>query len=68
MISGTDLIKNEEETCGINEERNILRKIKGMKAKWKNHFLRKNCLLNYVIFWKDRRKDRGDRKRRKVTG
>jgi hypothetical protein len=48
-ISWTDLMKNEEETRRVIEERNILCKIKGKKANWKSHFLRKNCLLNYTI-------------------
>ena len=31
-IGWTDLMKNEEELCRVNEERNILRKMKGKKA------------------------------------
>jgi hypothetical protein len=48
-ISWTDLMKNEKEISRVNEERKMLRKVKGKKANWKSHFLRKNCLLNYVI-------------------
>jgi hypothetical protein len=42
-------MKNEEEICRANEERNILSKITRKKANWKRHFLHKNCLLNYAI-------------------
>jgi hypothetical protein len=48
-IGWTDLMKSEEEILRINEERNILRKIKGKKANRKSHFLRRNCFLNYAI-------------------
>jgi hypothetical protein len=33
----------------VKEERNILHKIKGRKANWIGHILRRNCLLKHVI-------------------
>jgi hypothetical protein len=36
-ISWNDLMKNEKEIHRVNEERYILRKIKGKKGKWKRN-------------------------------
>jgi hypothetical protein len=36
-ISWNDLMKNEEEIHRVNEERNIILKIKGKKDKWKRN-------------------------------
>jgi hypothetical protein len=36
-ISWNYRVKNEEELHRVKEERNILRKIKGRKAKWIGH-------------------------------
>jgi hypothetical protein len=44
----TDLVKNEE-LHRVKEERNILHTIKGRKAEWIGHLLRRNCLLKHVI-------------------
>ena len=33
----------------VNEERNILPTVKGKKAKWIGHIMRRNCLLKRVI-------------------
>jgi hypothetical protein len=33
----------------VQEERNILHTIKGRKANWIGHILRRNCLLKHVI-------------------
>jgi hypothetical protein len=48
-ISWTDRVRNEEVLHRIKEERNILHTIKGRKANWIGHILRRNCLLKYVI-------------------
>jgi len=34
---------------GVKEERNIQQAIKRRKAHWIGHFLRRNCLIKYVI-------------------
>jgi hypothetical protein len=48
-ICWTDRVRNEEVLHGVNEERNILHKIKRRKANWIGHILRRNCLLKHVI-------------------
>jgi hypothetical protein len=48
-ISWTDRVRNEEVLQRVNEERNILHKIKIRKANWVGHILRRNCLLKHVI-------------------
>jgi hypothetical protein len=45
----TDLVRNEELLHRVKEERNILHTIKGRKANWIGHALRRNCLLKYMI-------------------
>jgi hypothetical protein len=50
LISQLDLsVKNEEVLRGVKEEGNVLRTIKGRKAKWVGHILRRNCRLKHVI-------------------
>jgi len=48
-ISWTDPVRNEEVLLKVNEQRNILHKIKKQKANWIGHILRRNCLLKQVI-------------------
>ena len=48
-ISWTDHVRNEEVLLQVNEQRNILHAIKGRKADWTGHILRRNCLLKQVI-------------------
>jgi hypothetical protein len=47
-ISRTDRVRNEV-LHSVKEERNILHTIKGRKANWIGHILRRNCLLKHVI-------------------
>ena len=49
MVSLTDRVKNEEVLQRVNEERNILRTIKRMKANWIADILCRNCFLKHVI-------------------
>jgi hypothetical protein len=42
-------MRNEEVLHRVKEERNILHKIKIIKANWIGHILRRNCLLKHVI-------------------
>jgi hypothetical protein len=48
-ISWTDRVRNEEVLHRVKEEGNILHAIKGRKANWIGHILRRNCLLKHVI-------------------
>ena len=48
-ISWTDHVRNEEVLLRVNEQRNILHKIRTRKANWIGHILRRNCLLKQVI-------------------
>jgi hypothetical protein len=48
-FSWTDRVRNEEVLHRVQEERNILRKIKRRKDNWIGHILRRNCLVKYVI-------------------
>jgi hypothetical protein len=48
-IGWTDRVRNEEVLHRVNEERNIVHKIKRRKANWIGHILRRNCLLKHVI-------------------
>jgi hypothetical protein len=48
-ISWTDCMRNEEALHRVKEERNILHTIKGRKANWIGHILRRNFLLKHVI-------------------
>jgi hypothetical protein len=42
-------VRNEEVLHRVKEERNIVHTIKGRKANWIGHILRRNCLLKHVI-------------------
>ena len=42
-------VRNEEVLLRVNEQRNILREIRKLKANWIGHILRRNCLLKQVI-------------------
>jgi hypothetical protein len=48
-ISWNDRVGNEEVLHRVKEERNIVHTIKGRKANWIGHTLRRNCLLKHVI-------------------
>ena len=48
-ISLTDHVRNEEVLLGVNEQRNILHKIRKRKANWIGHILHRHCLLKQVI-------------------
>ena len=48
-ISRTGYVRNEEVLQRVEEEKNILRKIKIRKVKWIGHTLSRKCLLNHVI-------------------
>ena len=47
-VSRTDRVRKEEALQTVKEDRNILQIIKGRKANWIGHNLRRNCLLKYV--------------------
>jgi hypothetical protein len=49
MISLTDRVRNVEVLQRVQDERNVLHKIKRRKANWIGHILRRNCLLKHVI-------------------
>ena len=44
-----DHLRNEEVLLRVNEQGNILHKIRKRKANWIGHILRRNCLLQWVI-------------------
>ena len=46
------LTRNEEVLLRVKEQRYILHEINKRKANWIGHFLRRNCLLQWVIKWK----------------
>jgi hypothetical protein len=48
-ISWTDHVRNEEVLLRVKEQRNILHEICNRKAKWIDHILHRNCLLQGVI-------------------
>jgi hypothetical protein len=48
-ISWTERVRNEEVLQRVKEERNIVNTIKGSKANWIGHILRRNCLIKHVI-------------------
>jgi hypothetical protein len=48
MKNWTDHVINEEILQRVKEERNILQKIKGMKANCIGHILRRNCLQKHA--------------------
>jgi hypothetical protein len=47
-ISRTDRVNNEAVLHRVKEERNILHAIRGRKANWIGHILRRNCLLSHI--------------------
>jgi hypothetical protein len=55
-ISWTYRVKNEEVLHRVKEKRNILYTIKGKKANWIGHILRRNCLLKHVFTGKKERR------------
>ena len=48
-ISWTDRVRNGEVLQRVKEKRNIVQTIKGKKANWIGHILRRNCLVKHVI-------------------
>jgi hypothetical protein len=42
-------MKTEEVLHGVKAERNIVPAIKGRKANWIGHILRRNCLLKHIV-------------------
>jgi len=48
-INWIDRVRNEEVLQRVKEERNIHQTLKGRKANWIGHILRRNCLLKHVI-------------------
>jgi hypothetical protein len=42
-------VRNEDVLVTVKEQRNILHEIRQRKAKWIDHILRRNCLLQRVI-------------------
>ena len=48
-ISWTNHVRNEEVLIRVNQQRNILHKIRKWKANWIGHILCRNCLLQQVI-------------------
>ena len=48
-ISWIDHVRNEEVLLRVNEQRNILRKIRKQKTNWIGHILCRNCLLKHII-------------------
>jgi 5-hydroxyisourate hydrolase-like protein (transthyretin family) len=55
-ISWTDRVRNEEVLRGVEEEKNIVRTIKRMKANWIGNMLRGKCLLKRVTERKIKRR------------
>jgi len=51
-ISWTDHVRNEEVLLWAKEQRNILHEIRKRKANLIGHILRRNCLLQRVIYGK----------------
>jgi hypothetical protein len=47
-ISWTDCVRNVEVLHRVKEERNIPHTIKGRKANWIGHILRRNCHLKHT--------------------
>jgi hypothetical protein len=64
-IIWTGRVRNEEVLHGVQEERNILHTVKGRKANWIGHVLRRNCLLKHVA--EEKIEERSDGKTRKKT-
>jgi hypothetical protein len=65
-ISWTDRVNNKAVLHTVKEERNILHKIKGRKANWIGHILRRNCLLKHIIEGKIRETRRRGRRRKQL--
>jgi hypothetical protein len=69
-ISWTDHVRNKEVLLRVKEHRNILHEIRKRKANWIGHILRRNCLLQWVIEGKIKRRievtGRRGRRRRKL--
>jgi hypothetical protein len=57
-------LRNKLSITKTEEERNILRTIKGRRANWIGHILRKNCLLKHGIKFK--KKTSGGKARKKT--
>ena len=55
-ISWTNHVRNEEVLLRVNEQRNILHEISKWKATWIGHILHRNCLLQWVIEGKIKRR------------
>ena len=55
-FSWTDNVKNAEVLLRVQEERNILNKIRQRKNIWIVHILPRNCLLKYVTVGKHKEK------------
>jgi len=66
-ISWTDHVKNGEVLLRVNEQKNILHKIRKRKVNWIGHILRRNCLLKQFIEGKIKLRDGSDKKSRKKT-
>jgi len=58
-------VRNEEELGRGNEERYNLHKIKGTKANYIGHILRRNCILKHVIEGKVEGRSNGKRRKNK---
>ena len=48
-INWNNRVRNEEVLLRVNEQRNILHKIRKRKANWIGHILRRNCLVKQII-------------------
>ena len=60
-------MRNGEVLLRVNEQRNILHKIRKRKANWIGHILCRNCLLQRGIEGKIKGGDGSERKTRKKT-
>jgi hypothetical protein len=50
-ISWTDRVENEEILRRVKEEKNVLRKIKRMRAHWIGYVMRRNCKRTALHFF-----------------
>ena len=48
-ISWTDHVRNAEVLRRVKEERNIIHTVKGRRANWIGHVLRRNSFLKHII-------------------
>jgi hypothetical protein len=55
-ISWAYHVRNEEVLLRVDEQRNILHEISEQKANWIDHILHRNCLLQWVIEGKIKKK------------